>query len=246
MRRRFTGKSRTTRGSIPKMMRTEIYLRDKFTCQFCQNSPDKDELTIDHLIPLALGGLDEVTNYVTCCLSCNRRKADRSLEEFAREVDIKIEDIPVHGDPVIDNHEMPIQIRLIRKRIFDQIRQGTIQVGGKSAQKKIEKAYRREFWSTEIGQKLEAEEPLLPGHVRIMIPEIKTIANTPREYALLVELAKSAHTRELIGSILLSDMDIENRVRSIAGRNKNPRLEKRLNHALRRFNKVVRSWAVQD
>ena len=118
MRRRFTGKSRTTRGSIPKRMRTEIYLRDKFTCQFCQISPTKDELTIDHLIPLALGGLDEVTNYVTCCLSCNKRKADRSLAEFAQELNIKIEDIPIHGDPVIDNHEMPIQIRLIRKRIL--------------------------------------------------------------------------------------------------------------------------------
>ena len=226
-------------------MRTEIYLRDNFTCQFCQISPTKNELTIDHLIPLALGGLDEVTNYVTCCLSCNRRKADRSLSEFAQELKIKIEDIPIHGDPVIDNHDMPIQIRLIRKRIFDQIRQGAIQVGGKSAQKKIEKAYRREFWSTEIGKKLEAEEPLLPGHVRIMIPEIKTIAKTAREYSLLIELAKSAHTRELIGSILLADMDIEDRVRSLASRNKNPRLEKRLNQALRRFNKVVRSWAVQ-
>lgn len=246
MRRRFTGKSRTTRGSIPKRMRTEIYLRDKFTCQFCQNSPDKDELTIDHLIPLALGGLDEVTNYVTCCLSCNRRKADRSLEEFAREVDIKIEDIPIHGDPVIDNHEMPIQIRLIRKRVFDRIRRGDIRVGGQSAQNKIEKEYRREFWSTEMGQKLENEEPLLPGHVRIMIPEIKTIAKTPREYALLVELAKSANTRELIGSVLSADTDIEARVRSLANRNKDLALEKRINHALRRFNKVVRSWAVQD
>lgn len=139
MRRRFTGKSRTTRGSIPKRMRTEIYLRDKFTCQFCQISPTKNELTIDHLIPLALGGLDEVTNYVTCCLSCNMRKADRSLAEFAQELNIKIEDIPIHGDPVTDNHEMPIQIRLIRKRIFDQIRQGAIQVGGKSAQKRLRK-----------------------------------------------------------------------------------------------------------
>lgn len=215
-------------------MRNAIYSRDEYKCQFCLQEIAPTELTIDHLVPLALGGLDEVTNFVTCCRSCNRAKADQPLEEFARTVNVNVEDLPVHGDPVIDNRKLPIEIRAVRKRIFDRVRQGGLNASGRSAQKKIEKAYRREFWATSIGQVLEAEEPSLPGHVRISIPEIKTIAKTTREYILLVELAKSASTRELIGTID-THVDVEARVRSMADRSKDVALAKRLNQALRCF-----------
>ena len=99
MKRRYTGRSRIGRGSIPKAMRNEIYIRDQHECQFCLESPGSAELTIDHLIPLALGGLDEITNYVTCCRSCNRAKADKPLEVFVQQVNVELEDLPVHGDP---------------------------------------------------------------------------------------------------------------------------------------------------
>lgn len=222
-------------------MRYDIYIRDGYKCQFCLRELDSSELTIDHLVPLAHGGLDEVTNYVTCCRPCNSAKADRTLEEFALTVNVSIEDLPVHGDPVIDNEKLPIEIRSIRKRIFDRVRQGELDARGHSAQRKIEKAYRREFWATSIGQALEADEPSLPGHVRIVVPEIKTVAKTAREYILLVELAKSANTRELIGTVLDADSDVEVRVRSMARTSKDIALAKRLNQALRRFERTVAS-----
>ena len=93
-----------------------------WTCQFCGRKPPSSELTIDHLVPLAHGGLDEMTNYVTCCKPCNERKDSLPLQEFAESVAIEIEDLPVHGDPVIDNEALPIQIRLLRKRVFDSYR----------------------------------------------------------------------------------------------------------------------------
>ena len=240
MKKRFTGRSRIGRGSIPRPMRDEIYSRDGYKCQFCLKETNPTELSIDHLVPLSLGGLDEITNYVTCCRACNSAKADQPLQEFARTINVHIENLPVHGDPVIDNQAIPIEIRMIRKRIFDRLRIGDLNATGRSAQKKIEKAYRREFWATPAGKALEAEEPSLPGQVRVVIPEIKTIAKTEREYLLLVELAKSAHTRELIGTILSPDVDIESRVRSMAQRQDNPALAKRLNHALRRFERIAR------
>ena len=221
-------------------MRNDIYRRDNFTCQFCQDKFDQEDLTIDHLVPLAQGGLDEVTNYVTCCSPCNNRKSDLPLVKFAEEIDIDIKALPIHGDPVIDNGKLPIQIRLVRKRIFDRMRQGDLRIGGKSAQKKLEKEYRREFWKTEEGQRLIHEQPRLPGHVRIMIPEIMPIAKNIREYILLVELAKSADTRDLIGTVLFQGIPIEDRVHSLANRDKNPALEKRLKQAIQRFNKAIR------
>ena len=243
MKKRFTGRSRIGRGSIPKTVRNQIYYRDRHECQFCRKSFEQKELTIDHLVPLALGGLDEVTNYVTCCRACNEQKADRPLEEFLKVVNLEIEALPVHGDPIIDNEKLPIEIRCIRKRIFDRIRSGSLNAKGRSAQKKIEKAYRRDFWSTSIGKELQAAEPSLPGQVRIAIPEIRAVAKTAREYILLVELAKSANTRELIGTVLGAEIDVEDRVRRMAGSSKDIALKKRLNYALQRFERKANNEA---
>src|SRR5690606_40273361 len=75
--------------------------------------------------------------------------------------------------------------------------------------------------------------------VRAMIPEIETIAKDAKEFLLLVELAKSAQTRNLIGTVLTADSPIVDRVRSLAERGKNPSLERRLRAALTRFEKAV-------
>jgi hypothetical protein len=162
------------------------------------------------------------------------------LPDFAGSINIDIEDISVHGDPVIDNKALPIQIRLLRKRIFDKTRKGEINITGKAAQKKIEKAYRREFWQTPEGKILELEFPSLPGQVRVMIPEIRTIAKNEREYLLLAELTKSANTRNLIGSILTTDSDIERRLDTIQSTTKDGALKKRIVQAQERFKKELR------
>lgn len=221
-------------------MRSSVFERDGFTCQFCSATLTADKLTIDHLIPLSRGGLDEMTNWVTACLPCNNRKSNEPLESFAASIQISIESLPVHGDPVIDNPDLPIEIRLVRKRVFDRIRAGVVRLPGKSAQQRIEKEYRRSFWETDIGKQLEAEMPLLPGHVRIMIPEIRTIATSERDYLLLVELAKSASTRNLIGTVLVAGTDIEQRVRQLVERTRDAAMVKRLNSSLDRFERELR------
>jgi hypothetical protein len=147
---------------------------------------------------------------------------------------------------VIDNKVLPIQIRLLRKRIFDKARKGEITITGKSAQNKLEKAYRREFWQTPDGQTLESEFPFLPGHVRVMIPEIQTIAKNEREYLLLIELAKSAGTRNLIGRALTGDIDVERRLDSIQISTNDMALRKRIMQAQDRFRKALRKRGISD
>ena len=192
-------------------------------------------MTIDHLVPLDLGGLDEITNYVTCCRPCNQRKANLPLTEFADSINIPLLDLPVHGDPVIDNDDLPIQIRLLRKTIFDRYRSNELRLVGKQAQKKIEKEYRRAFWDTSEGKALEKLFPTLPGHVRVMVPEIRTIAKSVREFWLLVELAKSARTRNLINAAHLSDGDIEQRMQELIRKTPDESLKKRVQQALKRL-----------
>jgi hypothetical protein len=53
-----------------------IYERDQHQCVYCGN---RDDLTIDHVIPIAFGGSNEAGNLVTACRSCNSRKGTRSV-----------------------------------------------------------------------------------------------------------------------------------------------------------------------
>jgi hypothetical protein len=243
MKDRFTHEARLERGRIRPQIRHEIYERDGYRCQYCDRQFEASQLTIDHLVPLALGGVDETVNYVTACAACNQQKAALPLPDFAATVKVSVEALPVHGDPIIDNERLPVQIRLVRKRVFDAIRRGELSVRGKQFQKKVEKAYRTAFWATAAGQTLEQEFPRLPGHARVMVPEIQTIARDEREYFLLIELAKSANTRNLIGHTLLAGMPIETVVRKLADNSPDEALRKRLQQAVRRFDTVIRSRA---
>ena len=61
--------------------RTNIYLRDKNTCQYCAEVFQTAELTFDHVVPVTQGGRKDWENIVTCCVSCNRKKGGRTPAE---------------------------------------------------------------------------------------------------------------------------------------------------------------------
>ncbi len=63
-----------------KFSRQNIYARDRYECQYCGANPPLRELTYDHVIPRALGGLTDWENIVTCCIFCNRRKGGKLLQ----------------------------------------------------------------------------------------------------------------------------------------------------------------------
>jgi 5-methylcytosine-specific restriction endonuclease McrA len=56
--------------------RFNLFLRDKFRCQYCGKS---DELTFDHVVPRASGGVTSWQNVVAACSPCNLRKGCKSL-----------------------------------------------------------------------------------------------------------------------------------------------------------------------
>ena len=57
--------------SNPNFTRFNVFLRDKFSCQYCGS---KSELTFDHLLPRSKGGKTDWNNVVTACSSCNVKK----------------------------------------------------------------------------------------------------------------------------------------------------------------------------
>mgnify|MGYP001453289784 CR=1 FL=1 len=65
-----------------KFSRSNVFLRDMFTCQYCKEVFQRKELTIDHIIPKSKGGGSSWENVVTACKDCNIAKADKSLDPF--------------------------------------------------------------------------------------------------------------------------------------------------------------------
>ena len=59
---------------FPAFTRFNVFLRDRFTCQYCG---DRDDLTFDHVIPRSKGGVTSWENVVAACSTCNLQKADK-------------------------------------------------------------------------------------------------------------------------------------------------------------------------
>lgn len=79
---------------VEEIQRSEIFLADGYRCYLCGRMTDKTKSyphpkapTIDHIIPLAKGGLHERSNCRTACARCNWAKQDRGGgEQFALSV----------------------------------------------------------------------------------------------------------------------------------------------------------------
>jgi len=70
------------RKSISKRLRFEIFKRDQFTCQYCGAHPPSVILHVDHISPVAHGGLNEIDNLITSCESCNLGKSSKELSDI--------------------------------------------------------------------------------------------------------------------------------------------------------------------
>lgn len=74
-------KIKNGRAGISKRIRFEVFKRDSFKCQYCGKSAPDVVLEIDHIIPVAAGGKNDIINLVTACYDCNHGKSDKSLGE---------------------------------------------------------------------------------------------------------------------------------------------------------------------
>jgi 5-methylcytosine-specific restriction endonuclease McrA len=62
----------------PAFTRFNVFLRDKFQCQYC-GSPE--DLTFDHVLPRSKGGQTTWENVVAACSPCNLRKGGLRTHE---------------------------------------------------------------------------------------------------------------------------------------------------------------------
>ena len=62
-----------------KLSKKEVFLRDRFTCQYCGKKAQ--DLTLDHVVPRRQNGAHTWENVVAACNRCNLRKAGRTPVE---------------------------------------------------------------------------------------------------------------------------------------------------------------------
>ena len=68
------------RRSTPRFSKYNCHLRDKFVCQYCSNTFSKQDLTLDHVIPISLGGKTSWDNIVSACNPCNSTKGSKLIK----------------------------------------------------------------------------------------------------------------------------------------------------------------------
>lgn len=53
-----------------------------YYCKYCGKSGRKEEMEVDHVLPWARGGSNDVSNLAISCRACNRAKGKQTPDEF--------------------------------------------------------------------------------------------------------------------------------------------------------------------
>ncbi len=70
--------SLSRRRKVIRFSRENIFLRDRFKCQYCGRQSLRSQLTLDHVVPVVQGGKRSWDNIVASCKPCNQRKGGRT------------------------------------------------------------------------------------------------------------------------------------------------------------------------
>lgn len=82
--------------------RKVVYAKTKGRCALCGKFMDYDSFTVDHIVPLAKGGTNNMDNLQAACYVCNRIKQDILPQDFMDKVtEIFLHDMKVNYRPDI-------------------------------------------------------------------------------------------------------------------------------------------------
>jgi 5-methylcytosine-specific restriction endonuclease McrA len=89
-----------------RFSRANVYLRDKYVCQYCHTKLDKKDCTLDHVLPTSKGGKSTFENTVTACSPCNSNKGNNH-----KIVPKKKPHKPDYYELVNNRKQMPFNVR---------------------------------------------------------------------------------------------------------------------------------------
>ncbi len=92
------GYNRTLHDSyVPPLSNKTLFNRDGYMCLYCGEEFTAQDLSRDHVRPLAADGSDTWTNVVTACKRCNNHKAGRTPEQAGMQL-LAVPFVPTHAE----------------------------------------------------------------------------------------------------------------------------------------------------
>ena len=79
--------AKTPRIKITQSVRKYVLQRNNYQCQGCGKQKTEAKLNIDHIIPLATGGTNDISNLQVLCSRCNQQKKHHFDSRFRRYLD---------------------------------------------------------------------------------------------------------------------------------------------------------------
>lgn len=76
---------RSPEEAVSKKLREKILKRDNYTCKYCGKKFSDEDLQIDHIRPVCLGGDNRESNLTTACWKCNNEKGTSLMPELETE-----------------------------------------------------------------------------------------------------------------------------------------------------------------
>jgi HNH endonuclease len=137
-----TKESTMSRKSLSPSLRLVVFERDGFTCRYCGRRPSTGEdvvLEVDHLIPVAEGGTNDLHNLVTSCWDCNRGKSDRILRLATTREELAEQELRLQ-----ERNRQLEQFRKFSERVYRERRRGMKRI--------------REHWLDVLGSELRTIE----------------------------------------------------------------------------------------
>jgi hypothetical protein len=77
-KRKELSKQEIERRKMKNSLRYKVMRRDNFHCVLCGNTGKSAKLVVDHIVPIAKGGLTKMENLRTLCNICNTGKGTKT------------------------------------------------------------------------------------------------------------------------------------------------------------------------
>ena len=75
----------TRRRRNNEKLRLLTLIRDEYICRQCEEVFPEHKLECDHIIPLSMGGKDDLRNTQTLCIPCHSEKTKKEIVRYAKE-----------------------------------------------------------------------------------------------------------------------------------------------------------------
>ena len=93
------------KGILTEVLLRSLILESAGKCAWCGRGLLKQEFEIDHIQALRWGGTNSYGNLAVTCVSCNRRKAEKSAIKFALELASEQQEITLLVRKILDENQ---------------------------------------------------------------------------------------------------------------------------------------------